>query len=687
LKIASFISLFGAHEDRMLFAWNYHPLPEAFAVSADFDPESNYRITRELVGYLPRRETPAAVYRQLGFKCGLEIHQQLLTRGKLFCRCPAGIYQQEGEFDAELVRHMRPTLSELGEYDGTALMEFKTRKNIIYRIKDETACTYDIDDTPPFPIDRQALESSVKIALLLKTNIVGELHITRKQYLDGSIPTGFQRTAIVGIEGEIPLRRKKIRVIQLSVEEDACREWSDIGHWRVYSTDRLGMPLIETVTYPDMTTPAEAAEAGHYLRFLARSSGLVRTGIGAAREDVNVSIEGGTRVEIKGVQHIRWIPELTHNEGLRQKGLLMIRDQLRERIGSPDSWQIESKDLGRHSTPGGCRLIDETIARGESAVAVNLPKFRGILSHFTQPGQMFADEISGRLKVVACIEHPNMIHSEPIVNDCTYPVWHELRELFKASHEDAQLVILGPEADMPTALETVDERCKLAFEGVPNETRKGLPDGTTIFERVLPGPDRMYPDTDSPPLPLTDEFIENCRRDLPQPVSERQRQLAEWGVPDDCHEYLLRRNLLPILERIIALDFEPRQVGTVFGHKLKHLEGHEKSVAPFSYNKVYGLFKFIQEQGLNLEIVDEMLPVVYQHPKMEFESVLNTIGFSRMSSDDIMGYVPLFRRKFAEIHRSSEKSAEVDWIMGQLRPLAAGNMRLAELAKRIEQGS
>ena len=70
-------------------------------------------------------------YERVGFMSGLEVHQQLMTDLKLFCRCPAGIYSKE--YDAEILRHMRPTLSELGEYDGTALMEFKTKKDIIYR--------------------------------------------------------------------------------------------------------------------------------------------------------------------------------------------------------------------------------------------------------------------------------------------------------------------------------------------------------------------------------------------------------------------------------------------------------------------------------------------------------------------------------------------------------------------------
>jgi glutamyl-tRNA(Gln) amidotransferase subunit E len=174
-----------------------------------FDPKQNLEKTRKTVGYVERRKANRKIYESMGYRCGLEIHQQLKTRKKLFCRCPAGIYQQSDDYDAEIIRHMRPTLSELGEYDGTALMEFKTKKNIFYRIKHRTACTYEIDDTPPFKLNREALEIAIEIALLLKTIIVGELHITRKQYLDGSIPTGFQRTGIIGIEGEIPLREKK----------------------------------------------------------------------------------------------------------------------------------------------------------------------------------------------------------------------------------------------------------------------------------------------------------------------------------------------------------------------------------------------------------------------------------------------------------------------------------------------
>ncbi len=167
------------------------------------DPRKNYLATCKAIGYVDRKDAKESDYQRIGFMSGLEVHQQLKTKEKLFCRCPAGVFHSNNNYHAEVIRHMRPTLSELGEYDGTALMEFKTKKEITYRLNNATTCTYEIDDTPPFPINREALEYALEISLLSKLNIVGEVHITRKQYLDGSIPTGFQRTAILGVEGEI----------------------------------------------------------------------------------------------------------------------------------------------------------------------------------------------------------------------------------------------------------------------------------------------------------------------------------------------------------------------------------------------------------------------------------------------------------------------------------------------------
>jgi len=651
-----------------------------------FDPKENYNQSRRDIGYVTRREATQEDYDRIGFKSGLEVHQQLLTKYKLFCRCPAGIYNPDHEYDAELIRHMRPTLSELGEYDGTALMEFKTRKEIVYRIKNETACTYDVDDTPPFKIDTEALQIAIEISLLSKLNIVGEVHITRKQYLDGSIPTGFQRTAIIGVEGEIPLKNKKVRLIQLSLEEDACREMWDIGHQRGYKTDRLGMPLIETVTYPDCVNPEEVREACDHIRFLNRSTGKVRTGMGAGREDVNVSCRGGSRVEIKGVAHTKWIPELTHNECFRQWSLLHIRELLSQRVRKPAEWKITHKVIPYHTFNFRYKPIKTAVNGKNRIIAINLQGFEGILSHFTQPGKMFADEISDRLKVIACIEKPHMCHSEEFTATLPYKNWDSLRKLLKAKDSDAQLLIWGPEADMATALETVEERCKMALEGVPNETRKSFENGTTIFERVLPGADRMYPDTDSAPIPLDDDFIEHAGKELPPDIMDRYRQLREWQVPEDTYTYIFSRNRYPDIERIVKeLDYNPRLIGTFFGHHLKFVEGHYKKSSEFTYGKVFDLFQYIREHQLDVRIAGDMLPVIFEHPKMDLDSVLTSIKFRRVERDEILSKVDFLIEKFKKVGRSRQPDVAVRWIMGELRGLATGNIELRELKNAIER--
>jgi len=646
----------------------------------NFDPKQNYAESAGKAGYINRQKASQQDYDRIGFMSGLEVHQQLLTKEKLFCHCPAGIFNHNDDYDAELIRHMRPTLSELGEYDGTALMEFKTRKEINYRIKNRTACTYEVDDTPPFPMNREALGIALEISLLSEFNIVGEVHITRKQYLDGSIPTGFQRTAILGVEGEIELPYKKIRLIQLSIEEDSCREISDVGHVRVYKTDRLGMPLIETVTYPDCVNPTEVKDACDYIRFLNRSTGKVRTGMGAGRQDVNVSCRGGSRVEIKGVAHTKWIPELTHNEAFRQWSLLLMKDMLLKRIKNPSEWKVTHTDLDKNMLKGV-----ELPAHAEKIVAVNLPLFVGALSWFTQPGKMFADELADRLKVIACIERPNMIHSEELEPKLSSNHWKEIGELLKAGKHDTQVLITGPEADIKTALETIEERCQMALEGIPNETRKSFEDGTTIFERVLPGADRMYPDTDSAPIPLEDEYIQSLSDNLPEQVIDRYKKLKKWGIPEDTYTYILSKDYFPVIEKIInELDVPPKLVGTFFGHNLKHAQGQYSGADQLYQKKIYKLFACLKKKNLNFRLAKEMLPVILVYPKMDFESILNEMKFKKVKPSEVVDKIAVLNEKFKEEAKSSNEMNRINWVMGQLRNLAIGNIDMKVLSEEIK---
>jgi glutamyl-tRNA(Gln) amidotransferase subunit E len=500
--------------------------------------------------FKPFPEMSDADYEEVGFRSGLEIHQQLLTDKKLFCRCPAGRYSEK--YDAEILRHMRPTLSELGEYDGTALMEFKTKKEIIYRINRDTVCTYEMDDTPPFMIDEEALDIALGIAMLCNLNLVDELHIARKQYLDGSIPTGFQRTTIVGVNGWIPYKDRRIRIVQLGLEEDACREVSDVGHRRTYLTDRLGMPLIETVTAPDMRTPHEVADVAQICRRLVRSTARVRTGIGAAREDVNVSVRGGTRVEIKGVPRIPRIPLLTHNEAMRQWNLLRLREELHRRGITAETFKSVTEDVTRLLQKTSYQPLRIALEGGLVANAVALRGFSGLLNWQTQTNTRFSREISDRVRVVACLTTlPNIVHSDSASETIASPEWESVRKALKATRDDTVVIVWGNREDAKTGAQEIAIRAKEAATGIPSETRQALYDGTNGFERILPGPNRMYPDTDLPPKKVTGERLEKIRRSLPVPIWTRESFYGELRIPEDVIRPLAVSRLAGLFDTLV----------------------------------------------------------------------------------------------------------------------------------------
>lgn len=480
----------------------------------------------------PFAEMTESDYAALGFKSGLEIHQQLLTAKKLFCRCPAGMYSDH--FDAEILRHMRPTLSELGEYDGTALMEFKTKKEIIYQIHRDTVCTYEMDDTPPFELNEEALDIALGIGMLYGCAMVDEIHIARKQYLDGSIPTGFQRTTIVGVNGSIPFKDRQVTIVQLGLEEDACREVNDSGHRRIYLTDRLGMPLIETVTAPEMRTPQEVAEVAEILRKLVRGTGRVRVGGGAARQDVNVSVTGGTRIEIKGVPRIPNIPLLTYNEAMRQYNLLRLKAELHRRGITPESFQSKTESVTKLLRKTRYQPIRNAVADGCVVNCVLLRGFHGTLRWQTQTDTYFSREISDRVRVVACLTTlPNIIHSDSPSETLSSSEWQSLRKYMGAGDDDTLVAVWGSIQDAALGASEIALRAREATIGVPSETRQALRDGTNGFERILPGPDRMYPDTDLPPIRITKDRLQKLRSGIPPPYWDRERWYRTLGVPED----------------------------------------------------------------------------------------------------------------------------------------------------------
>ena len=603
-------------------------------------------------------------YARVGFMSGLEVHQQLLTQRKLFCRCPAGRYS--GTFHAEILRHMRPTLSELGEYDGTALMEFKTKKEIIYRVNNQTVCTYEMDDTPPFMIDEEALDIALEISMLAGMTLVDEVHIARKQYLDGSIPTGFQRTTICGVHGKVPYRDRNIGMIQLGLEEDSCREISDIGHRRVYNTDRLGMPLIELVTEPDMKTPKQVAEVGQILRKMMRTTGRVRRGIGATRADTNVSVTGGTRIEIKGVPKIGLMPLLTYNEAKRQWNLLRLRDELASRGITEETFTYESTEITRKLKRTMFLPISEAVNSGMVVHAVKLKGWADLLRWETQDGTVFSREISDRVRVIACLTTlPNIIHSDSPSETISGAEWKEAKSLLQADGKDTVVIVWGDQADVDTAVKEIAIRAREATVGIPSETRQALRDGTNGFERILPGPQRMYPDTDLPPKRISEERMNRIRERMPIQYWERKRRYHELGVPEDAIDALAFSLLAPLFDEAVeAWKFTPTLAAVMFHRHVRRLHRWGYDVSSFDHEQLREIMRAVHDEKLT---PDGIFPSMVEAAEGRFDADALP---PRMQADELTPYIEQSKAQVMDNGIMDEKNAEVltlDRVMDNVR--------------------
>jgi len=617
--------------------------------------------------------------KNFGFRCGLEIHQQLKTDEKLFCRCPAG-YRNDSP-DAEIVRHMRPTLSELGEYDGTALMEFKTKKRVIYQLYRDNMCTYEMDDTPPFVINKKALDIAIRLALMLHCAIVDELHVSRKQYLDGSIPTGFQRTAVVGVGGWVPYKGRKIMLSHLCLEEDACREVSDRGHTITFKTDRLSMPLVEVITQPVLESPEEAREVNELIGRMLKASGLVRRGIGSVRQDVNVSIEGGTRVEMKGIAKTSYLDKMTEIEAFRQIHLLEIKDELKNRGLTRDSFSPIKKDVTSLLTGiSSSSLINQAIESDQKLGAVKLPGFGGLLKREIQPGRYFADEFSGRVRVIACLDQmPNIASSRMLMPQFGEAVNNALNKEFEATENDVIVLTWGPAEDVITAMNEIIIRAEEAFDGVPNETRQHLGDYTTTFERILPGPNRMYPDTDSPPVVIPACTVTGFEQSLPKRAWDFEMKWEKQGVPPVIARKAVVSPLLDLFDKLVERNTVNPAILFAFLKKAYRLNNQ---VADFDPALVAQLMEAKKQGKLTeTEIISLLAESSSETLKANLDKRLN--GRSEISEAEIQLAIDNELSKISKAKFKSDE-AKVNFLTGRVSRKLNGAVyggRVRELVK------
>ena len=293
-------------------------------------------------------------YENMGFRCGLEIHQQLEGK-KLFCECPT--INSDKEPNVKFERRLRAVAGETGEVDIAAAHEMKKSKKFLYEADSKDTCLVEYDEEPPHQLNREALETTIKAALLLNAKIVDELQIMRKTVVDGSNVSGFQRTSLVAMDGFVETSKGKVNIPTICLEEEAAQKIDAGKDYVKYRLDRLGIPLIEIATDSSIKDPEHAKETASIIGMVLRSLEGVKRGLGTIRQDVNVSIAKGARTEIKGFQDLRSIPKVINYEIERQSSEIKKGKKLEKEVRKAEP-NLTTSFL--RPLPGAARLYPET---------------------------------------------------------------------------------------------------------------------------------------------------------------------------------------------------------------------------------------------------------------------------------------------------------------------------------------
>ena len=510
----------------------------------------------------------------LGFMCGIEVHQQLAT-GKLHSRQPGELHDITIDTLPEdwpkYHRKLRSSSGEGGAVDVAARFEERRNRSFVY-CQSPNAGLIELDEQPPLPHDIDALDISLTVSGMLGAHPVPLLQTMRKTVVDGSNTSGFQRTTLVATSGVLDTESGPVGIDVLCLEEDSARkltsELTSNGEVVTWNLDRLGIPLIEIATAPDIKTPDHAKQTSIALGRTLRDTRRVKRGLGSIRQDLNVSIMCGDRVEIKGCQDLEWIPKIIRCEMARQLHFYRLANRLRELHDLPllsndrrqESASVQDDvakilhldlvDVSSHFAECDSKRVKEGLGDNSVMLALPLPGFGGMIGtkEFDSDGAQLprlGRELAGAAKLAGVA---GVYHSDEL------PAYGIEQEFVDATRQalngvDAFVLCLAPQWQAELALESVLNRARLAFERIPQEVRnvvirKGSPeDGTTTPMRPLPGGARMYPETDIPPLSISSERWKNVLNNLPMTRAERRERLGNFDISADQSKQLLSREL------------------------------------------------------------------------------------------------------------------------------------------------
>ncbi len=575
-------------------------------------------------------------YEELGLKCGLEIHQQLDTETKLFCRCPSKL-QGTRVPDFNTMRYMRPVLGEMGTFDKAMLTEYKKGKTIIYEGYNDVICTYELDDTPPFSCNEEARKIALELALLLNANIIEEMHVSRKNYLDGSVPSGFQRTMILGTDGYITLKKgKKIRIAILSLEEEAARKIKTENKTNFYRLDRLGIPLVEVTTQPDINTPEECRDCAERIGLLLWITNVKKV-LGSIRQDINVSIKSGTRIEIKGVQKLSWITILINHEISRQLNLIEIREQLKNRKISENDIPQEPVDLTSLMRKTGSKSIATGIKSGKKLYGLNFKGFKGIFGKELMEDYRFGTEVSSKVKVISGLK--GIIHSDEKLENYNFSQ-EEIKKIqnkLNSKEKDCFVLVLGTIKELKIATDIIINRIKYVFKGVPPETRKALDNGNTEFLRELHGGARLYPDTDSQAIMNTVEETKQIQKTLPNyPWDIIEDYAKMYKVEQSSIKKLIFNGQLSLFDSLIDIyPTKPSIIITTLLNTAKAIKREGKIIENITNDDYKKIFIELKNKKIGKEAIEAIMRLKADSPNLTIEQSIENLNLESLSIEDL----------------------------------------------------
>ena len=564
-------------------------------------------------------------WEKLGLKMGLEIHQQLNTQHKLFCPCKTELIDDEHN---ELIRrNLRPTQSELGEIDRAALQESLRNLNFQYEAYNYNTCLVETDDEPPHSLNEEALEISITIAALMNMHIVDEFHTMRKQVIDGSNTGGFQRTGLVATDGYLDTPYGRVAIESLGLEEDAARRIETTDNYTEFRLDRLGIPLAEITTDPSMHHPEQVREVAYMIGQVLRSTNVKR-GLGTIRQDLNISISEGARVEIKGVQNLDLMSTIVENEVTRQLNLIDIKKELNERNAEVLE-EIHDLDELFENTES------KILKSAESIKAVVLKGFNGLIGREVQPGRRFGTEIASYAKKrgVSGIFHSDELPAYGITQEEV----DKVAEFLDIGPEDAFIIVAHDEDIAISALEEVKRRANLGFEGVLEETRKSLDDGNTEYMRPLPTANRMYLETDIPLFKITDEMVEPIKNNLPElPDVKKERIIKEYNLSEDLANQLVKRLEADVFEDILSdVDVNPTPVASLLAYDLREIKREGYNINILTTQHFKDLFQLLADGKIAKDSVTKLATAIIESPEEKVIKIAENNNLTLLSEGEV----------------------------------------------------